>query len=314
MSEAPLIEDHRSISFPCISVNQPIGEYYCGAISARDLIDMTFVDIRRVFHERDFETYLGIQRPLNDKRVSELKDYVQTVDACFPTSIILAVPSECVEFNSDKNEMTISNSLDHEDPSENVIFGQIGKALDGQHRIAGLKDLGDDHFDMTVSIFVDIDIAEQASIFATVNLMQTKVSKSLVYDLHDLANTRSPFKTAHHVAVALDSQIDGPLEKRIKRLGVATPGRYSETITQATVVESLMKYLSDNPRKDRDMYMRGKVPPRADADELEKYLCKPQVEMSAFLQSRNVRFVFMLVVDNLRLSRVSASMDGLPLV
>ena len=42
--------------------------------------------------------------------------------------------------------------------------------------------------------------------------------------------------------------------------------------------------------------------------------CKPQVEMSAFLQSRNVRFVFMLVVDNLRLSRVSASMDGLPLV
>ena len=43
-------------------------------------------------------------------------------------------------------------------------------------------------------------------------------------------------------------------------------------------------------------------------------LCKPQVEMSAFLQSRNVRFVFMLVVDNLRLSRVSASMDGLPLV
>ena len=51
-----------------------------------------------------------------------------------------------------------------------------------------------------------------------------------------------------------------------------------------------------------------------DFTELKDGNCKPQVEMSAFLQSRNVRFVFMLVVDNLRLSRVSASMDGLPLV
>jgi hypothetical protein len=39
-------------------------------------------------------------------------------------------------------------------------------------------------------------------------------------------------------------------------------------------------------------------------------LCKPQVEMSAFLQSRNVRFVFMLVADNRPWLRVSASMDG----
>jgi hypothetical protein len=49
--------------------------------------------------ERDVERYLGIQRPLNDKRVKELESYVNYLDATFPTAVILAVDAEYAEFD-----------------------------------------------------------------------------------------------------------------------------------------------------------------------------------------------------------------------
>ena len=110
-------------------------------------------------------------------------------------------------------------------------------------------------------------MAEEGYIFSTVNLAQTKVNKSLVYDLFDLANSPSPQKLCHNVAVALDQTENSPFYKKIKRLGVATEGRFNETLTQATVVESLMPYLSQNPMKDRDIYLHGNTPPRAGAEE-----------------------------------------------
>lgn len=43
-----------------------------------------------------------------------------------------------------------------------------------------------------------------AYIFSMVNLAQTKVSKSLVYDLFEFSKSRSPRKRAHTIAVAID--------------------------------------------------------------------------------------------------------------
>ena len=69
--------------------------------------------------------------------------------------------------------------------------------IDGQHRIAGLyKYEGEVGFDINVTIFVGTDIADQAQIFSTVNLEQTKVNRSLAYDLFALAHSRSPKKRA----------------------------------------------------------------------------------------------------------------------
>jgi DGQHR domain-containing protein len=96
-----------------------------------------------------------------------------------------------------------------------------------------------------------------------VNLTQTKVNKSLVYDLFDLAKTRSPQKTCHNIAVALDQGKRSPFFQRIKRLGQATPGRKSETLTQATVVEGLIGYISKDVILDRDLYLKGKLPGKA---------------------------------------------------
>ena len=251
----------------------------------RDLCDITFFDIRRVLRDsRDVEKYLGIQRPLSPKRVRELEKYVKTVDATFPTSVIIAVDGRCASYDEKSREMTLSNWLEPSEDEEPIFFRNIARVLDGQHRLAGLSDGGPaGNFEINVSLFVDIDISEQANIFSTVNLAQTKVNRSLAYDLFELANARSPQKTCHNISVALDQNSTSPFHLKIKRLGVATEGRFNETITQATFVQRLLPYISRDPMEDRDLFLRGKHPPRAEGEELQF-----QIFRNLFLEEKDL--------------------------
>jgi DGQHR domain-containing protein len=262
----------EKLVFPCIKITQPIGTFYIGSIPAMDLCEVTWVDVRRIEGERGFETYLGIQRPLSPRRVKEIEGYVNSPDACFPTAVILDVPGNCVTFDETRGTMTLSSYEDPEDPENNIEYRQIAKVIDGQHRIEGLRNFGNDKFEINVSIFVDMDISDQAYLFSTVNLAQTKVNRSLVYDLYELAKTRSPQKSCHEMAVALDKHEDSPFYQRIKRLGVATEGRFIETITQATFVQAMLKYISTDPMADRNLYLLKKRPPLAHKDELTKLI------------------------------------------
>lgn len=263
----------KSISFPCIKVSQPIGDFYIGTIPCTSLYEISYADIRRIKDEgeREIERYLGIQRPLNDSRVEEIKKYVHNVDACFPTAVILAVSSDCADFDEKKKIMTLTEFKPKNPKEAGIAFTDMANILDGQHRLAGFMQYEGATFDINVSIFVDADLPTQANIFSTVNLAQTKVKKSLVYDLYDLAKSRSPQKSAHLIAVGLDHRTkESPFYKRIKRLGVATPGRLNETITQATFVESLLRYISSKPAVDRNAFLRKERIPLADAKELQK--------------------------------------------
>lgn len=247
-------------TFSCIRIKQPIGEFYIASIKSQILRDITFTDVRRIEGERGFETYLGIQRPLKESRVQEIQKYVTSPDACFPTAVILSVKGVCAKFDEKTSKMTLSSYEDEEDVNNNIPSNSIAQVIDGQHRIEGLRNYQADDFEINVSIFIDIDVAEQAHLFSTVNLAQTKVNKSLVYDLFDLAKARSPQKTCHNIAVTIDKNEDSPFFEKIKRLGTSTEGRFSETITQATFVEALMKYISSDPISDRSLYMKNKKP------------------------------------------------------
>jgi len=197
-------EDPKSLVIPVQKLKQPIGEFYIGVLDAKRLCEITEFDVRRIISERGFETYLGIQRPLNLDRVKDIAQYVTTADACFPTSVVLSVDGVCADYDETAGTLTLSNYLDPEDPEKDVFYKRIAKVIDGQHRIEALKNFKGSDFDINVCIFVDIDVAQEGYIFSTVNLTQTKVSKSLAYDLLDLAKSRSPQKLCHNVAVALD--------------------------------------------------------------------------------------------------------------
>ena len=86
-----------------------------------------------------------------------------------------------------------------------------------------------------------------------------------------MAKKRSPQKTCHNIAVALDNNDKSPFFEKIMRLGVSTEGRFNETITQATFVQSLLNYISPDPVSDRNLYLRDSKPRLANKSELERY-------------------------------------------
>jgi DGQHR domain-containing protein len=272
MNPAPLPSDPSLIekSFRALRVPQPIGDIYIASIGYELIRVMTYFDVRRVLREdRDVERYLGIQRPLSEKRVAELKKYVKFADATFPTSIIIAIDSDYADYDEESLKLTVRNARRGELVPD-IAFRNLARVIDGQHRIEGLDGYNGDAFDIIVSIFVGSDISDQAYVFATVNLEQTKVNISLAYDLYELARTRSPFQTCHNVAVALDRFPSSPFFRKIKRLGVANPERPFETITQATFVNGFIGYISQDPKTDRDLLLRGLSLKKAEGNDLNR--------------------------------------------
>lgn len=244
------------ISFGCTKLTQPIGVCYVGVIDARDLLRIASADVRRI-GDRDVGKYLGIERPLSPTRVKELKRYVRTIDATFPTSIILAVSSADATYYEKTNTMEIKDDK------------EVAHIIDGQHRIAGLDGYAGKEFQLNVVLFIDMELEDQAMVFATINLKQTKVSKSLVYDLYEFAKSRSPQKTCHNIARLLNKTENSPFKHKIKILGVAT-GKEKETLTQARFVENLMELITDDPMGDQDSIKRGKKPEKAKGIDLDR--------------------------------------------
>ena len=259
------------IHLDVLRVHQRIGDYYLAAMPAKDLVSISYSDVRRLAEEqRDLEKYLGIQRPVSPKRIAQIKRYLQGSDATFPTSVILAVDERTAEFEetSGRTGRLVLRPYRAEAGAmdKDIPIDKIAKVIDGQHRIAAFLNESKNwsfeydqfEFDFAVAIFIGADVSEQANIFATVNLSQTKVNRSLVYDLTELSTVASPHKTCHNVAVALDSEKLSPFHKRIKRLGTATPGRKFEPLTQAAFVEALLPFISVDPVTDRNLLLDGK--------------------------------------------------------
>jgi DGQHR domain-containing protein len=227
------------ITFDCLEVLQPIGIMYVGSMNCADLETITYADVRRLEigkDNREVEDYIGIQRHLDPKREKDIGKYVNLVDATFPNSIIITISSEfAIEFKDD-----------------------IAKVLDGQHRIAGLRHYKKDAdtFQLVVTIYIDMELEDQAIVFSTINKEQKSVSNSLVADLFAFAESRSPQKTGHNIARALSKKEGSPLFNKIKILGKAES--ITETITQDTFVKSLLDYVTKDKQLDRDFYKRNK--------------------------------------------------------
>ncbi|MBK7107221.1 MAG: DGQHR domain-containing protein [Ignavibacteriae bacterium] len=252
--------ENQKIEIKCIEVNQPIGQFYIGVMKHQDLVKISYADIRRLDsgdEKREVEIYSGIQRELSQKRVLEISKYVNLVDATFPSSVILHLNNTDVEYNRKEQIMYVP------------FRDNVAKVLDGQHRIAGLENFKGkiSEFDMNVTIFVDMELEDQAIVFATINKTQTKVNKSLVADLFSFATSRSPQKTCHNIVRALNQKQGSPFKDKIKILGSAED-KEKETITQATFSQSLIKLISKDPMEDRNIYKKGMKPKKISSTEL----------------------------------------------
>ena len=252
-----------SIKISCLEVRQPIDTFYIGKIQWQDLLKIARDDIERIRKEGEgtIDGYLGIQRELSPRRLKEISEYVGFEDATFPNSIVLSIDS--IRFNED-SESVVQNIISFENNVLEVTNdSKIAKIIDGQHRVFGLQKYIEEKglfqnefvFDFIVTIFIDIDEEYQANIFSTINKAQTKVNKSLVYDLYSLSKSRSPQRTVHNIIKLLNEKDGSPFFHLIKRLGKAEFQK--ETIAQATFADSIIRYISSNPAKDRNDLRKG---------------------------------------------------------
>jgi DGQHR domain-containing protein len=222
-----------------IPFEQPIGNFLLAVMRARDIVRIAKAN-PRVFDAETFETAGGIQREPSSRRVKEIKEYSETVDAAFPTPILLALEEGSYSFNGEQNEIEIFN-----DASADIV--------DGQHRVLGFRDSSQkDKFLIPVVFLLDATEEQKALIFAVINGKQTKVPASVVYDLFGVTKTRSPQKTAHEIARSLNSNPDSPWYCRLKMLGRKT-ALYNESLSQGTFVKALLPHISGNPDSDRNL-------------------------------------------------------------
>ena len=165
-AEMELVDpDFVEFRFPCVRARQPIGDLYIAVIPFKVLEKITYFDVRRVLQvERDVEKYLGIQRPLEERRVRDLENYVNYADATFPSAIIVAVEEEYANFDEVRKEMVLSNVMVGGD-KPTIAISRIARVLDGQHRVAGLTAFKGDNFDLPVTVFIGADISDQAHVF-----------------------------------------------------------------------------------------------------------------------------------------------------
>lgn len=256
--DRPPLAESETIEFPCLEISQPIGPFFIGIMEAADLVRISYSDIIRIDKdERDIEVVSGLERTISKTRVKELQEYVNVVDAAFPTGVIISIEGRDAEFFPLTNTMKVRKA------------SYVAKVIDGQHRIEGLKGFDGKQFQMNVTIFIDMDTEDQAMVFSTINLKQAPVAKSITYELFEYAKTRSPQKTCHQIARLLDNLEGSPFKDKLMILGVARDPE-NETLTQAAFIKPLQKLIVKDKEamKDRDLLKRRRELRRPSEEEV----------------------------------------------
>lgn len=239
----------------------------------------------------DAQSQLNVQRELSSPRMAEISAFSKEPDAAFPTSIIVSSYSEHVRPAEDGRSLLVgrfpraaevAEGTPTADPLNDIVespAGEVdgapvepeplqtnetfGQVIDGQHRLAGLRNAGAENpesplyrFELPVVFMVGLDDHDRAYIFSTINSKQTKVSSSLIYDLFGLLRHRSPKRTCHDVAAALNAKEGGPFYRSLKMLGKKT--HPTESLTQGSFAAYLLPHLSRDPTDDESRIKAGK--------------------------------------------------------
>lgn len=231
--------------YPYIEVRQPIGTFYLCCIPASILVRIVTSKSRSHYPD-------GVQRERVNDRIKSIINFCGDPDAVFPTPIVVSV-DKGANVSIDTNKMTITIPEDR----------LIGDVIDGQHRLWGIKESGlSDNFDLPVVFMFDLLLEEKAYVFATINSNQKKVDPSLIYDLFDVSSKRSPGKTVHEIARAMNFTEDSPFYNRLKMLGMREPSQPNATLSQGTFAKSLLMLISKKPDDDARMLRNGGTPPQ----------------------------------------------------
>ncbi|MBK7482254.1 MAG: DGQHR domain-containing protein [Flavobacteriales bacterium] len=177
------------MKLPAISVDQPIGTFYICLIPYKILEQVAFPDALTLTDAGAPAKLLSINRCAKEfikERRRKIGDYISTAEATFPNTIILAanITKDGSILEDDENSSSSRWTIEYDEnckiywltiPDTSLMLARI---IDGQHRVRGFKysvEPRPENFELPCSVFLDMSMPEQASIFATININQTRV-------------------------------------------------------------------------------------------------------------------------------------------
>lgn len=131
----------------------------------------------------------------------------------------------------------------------------IAEILDGQHRVEGIERSTLKDVELPIVVMFDLTEEQKAYVFSTINGTQERVNPSVIYELFKLSTGRSPLKTCHEIARALNADQNSPCFRRLKML--ENREFVTETISQNTFVKSLCSLITSTPQKDAIEIKKG---------------------------------------------------------
>lgn len=181
-----MTNNHRNdeLRLPALEVRQGNNRLlYSFAIDGKRVPD--FASVSRIQRD-DKQTVSGYQRPEVMKHITGIREYLESESPTIPNAVVLAFDSR-VRFEpmvgqpdpylySRWGTLVIPCNPDHPE------FIRPGFVVDGQQRLAAIRDAKIDSFPICVTAFVTDDVKEQTEQFILVNSTKP-LPKGLVYEL-----------------------------------------------------------------------------------------------------------------------------------
>lgn len=212
-------------------------DIYTFPMKVGDLLQIQYVAPRGVSTEQG-----AVQRILNKKRISQIKDFILAGNSFVNTFILNWTDTE----NLPKIKKETLNI---------PLQGRRAQILDGQHRVAGLQEAVNvkpeiSETEVLVSLCIGLKTQDAAKIFLNINSEQKPVPKSLIYDLFGEAvdDREQAINRVTDIISFLNNNEESPYFQFVKYPG--SP-RTSGMIDLAIMVNAMKSYFEKDGAFDR---------------------------------------------------------------
>lgn len=185
----------KSITVPAIQVKQGKSTIYTFAVDGK--VVRSFATISRLKRDAESKVLGGYQRPEVLSHIAEIRQYVESDKAMIPNAVVIAF-NDRVKFKADParpdeppylRRGVLVIPADSETPDEE----KAGFVVDGQQRLAAIRDADVTAFPIAVSAFITNDVSVQTEQFILVNSTKP-LHKGLIYEL--LPTTKATLPSA----------------------------------------------------------------------------------------------------------------------
>ena len=305
------------IRTPVLRAIQPLGEFFIAVLPAKLLLQVTYSDPLRItgFSDGDGYELQGHQRRLVQDRLKAIGQFIDTVEAAFPNSIILAANYKENGELEEKEEIRWNVEFNGSDSTVGSLVipseERLAALVDGQHRLYGFKEARPERLEtpLLCSIYLDLPDPLQAYLFATINYNQKPVDKSQSYELYgynleqEPQNAWSPEKTAVFLCRKLNTDSTSALKDRIAvaaqadhTLDIAAKFKKKDwMVSTATIVEGLLRLFSRKPRRDRTLMHQKNIGKGRERKLLAQEVTNDHTPLREFYLESNDLLIFTLV-------------------